>query len=423
MEQALVYVDEIASLFIVIALRLENGPPPEILEQALAMLQRRHPLLRVQIAQDKGRYWFKEPANVPPIPLRTEERHDDGQWESVTEDEINRKMDPFTAPLMHARYLHSAGPDARSEVVLTCHHTMIDAASGVRLCQELLALCGTMCEGGAVEEPEPLPLLPPAEKLYPPAFQGIGRVWRTASFVLRQMGDEMAYRRRLGTSRRPPVHPAVHTRFLPVQLDQTTTAKFIRRTRREGVTPNSGLAAAEQLAVNRLLYEGQTVPVRAIAFANLRPHLKPPVSPENLGAYFAMLQYPLLMGSQRELWELAREINQKIYRLTKRGDKFVTPLLTKALFQMMGSQSEFRMGAAGMSYTSIAALKQTYGPIQLVGLHGLFPNNNVGPEYGIFARLLFDRLWLDIFFMEEDMDRATAQAVADEMCRLIGEGK
>jgi hypothetical protein len=55
----------------------------------------------------------------------------------------------------------------------------------------------------------------------------------------------------------------------------------------------------------------------------------------------------------------------------------------------------------------------------LVGLHGLFPNNNLGPEYGIFARLLFDRLWLDVFFVEEDMDRHTAQTITDEICRMI----
>jgi hypothetical protein len=421
MERALVYVDEMASLFIVVALRLIDGPPPEILERALAVLQRRHPLLRVQIVHDKGQYWFQEPADVPPIPLRIEERHDDRQWEIVTEGEINRKMDPFTAPLMHARYLYSAGPDARSEVVLTCHHTIIDAACGVRLCQDLLALCGEMCADRLIQEPEPLPLMPPAEMLYPPAFRGIGRVWRTARFVLRQMGDEVVYRRRLGTARRPPVHTAVHTRFLPVQLDQEATTRFIRRARREGVTLNSGLAAAEQMAVNRLLYGSRTMPVRGIAFADLRPHLKPPVSPENLGAYFAMLQYTLLMGSQRELWELAREIHQEIYRLTKRGDKFVTPLLTKALFQMMARQDQFRMGAAGVSYTSVAGFQQSYDSIRLVGLHGLFPNNNLGPEYGIFARLLFGRLWLDIFFMEEDMDRTTAQAVADEICRLVGE--
>ena len=66
-------------------------------------------------------------------------------------------------------------------------------------------------------------------------------------------------------------------------------------------------------------------------------------------------------------------------------------------------------------------LEQSYGPIRVVGLHGFIPNNNLGPEYGFFARLLFDRLWLDVFYLEEDMDRHTAQAITDEVCHLVGD--
>jgi hypothetical protein len=421
MEQGILFVDELASLFIVVVLRLVDGPPPEALQQALAILQKQHPLLRVQIVKEKGRIYFETPANVPPVPLEIGERHDDQLWQVVAEEEINRKLDPSTAPLMHVRYLYSAGQDASSEIVFTCHHTIMDAASGISFCHELLLLCGALCTGQPIEGYDPLPLMPPAEALYPPAFQGARLLWRTATFMLRQMADEIGYRRRLGSSRRPPVHAAVHTRFLPVQLDPDTSAKFIRRARKERVTLNSGLVAAELLAVRKHLYQNRTMLMRAIAFADLRPHLKPPVSPENLGAYFAMLQYTVQINVRQDLWELARKVQQKIYCITKRGDKFVTPLLTKALFQMMSKQTGFRMGAAGVSYTTVAGLEQSYGPIRLVGLHGLFPNNNLGPEYGIFARLLFDQLWLDIFYMEEDMNRQTAQTIADEICRLIGD--
>jgi hypothetical protein len=421
MEQAIVFVDDLASLFIVVAVRMVNGPPPEVLQRALAILQKRHPLLQVQITSEKGRPCFQTPADVPPIPLQTSERQDDHQWQTVTEEEINLKMDSTAAPLMRGRYLYSAGQDAPSEIIFACHHTIVDAASGVSFCHELLSLCGTLCAGRPVEGVEPLSLMPPADKLYPPAFQGVGRLWRTASFVLRQIGAEISYRRRLGAGRRPPLHPAVHTRILPIQLPLDATEKFVRHARREGVTLNSALAAAELLAVGKHLYQSQTIPLRGVAFADLRPHLKPPVSPENLGAYFSMLQYTVLMSSQRTLWELAREIHQEIYRITKHGDKFITPLLTKALFQMMAKQNEFRTGAAGLSYASAAGLEQSYGPIRLAGLHGFIPNNFLGPEYSIFARLLFDQLWLDVFYMEEDMDRQTAQTIADEMCRLIGD--
>lgn len=421
MEQALVFVDDFSSLIIVVVVRLIHGPPPEVLQRALTILQGRHPLLRVQIGRKRGRFYFQTPSHVPPIPLQIGERQDDHQWQTDAETEINLKLDPNTAPLMRIRYLHSAGQDAPSEIVFSCHHTIMDAASGVSFCHELLSLCGTMCAGQPVEEPESLPLMPPAEALYPPAFQGASRLWRTATFTARQLRSEIAYRRQLGDSRRPPVHAAVHTRILPIQLSPDVTGRFVRRARREGITLNSGLAAAELLAVSKHLYEGQALPLRGVAFADLRPHLKPPVSPENLGAYFAMLQYTVPMDDGRGLWEVAREIHQEIYRLTKHGDKFVVPLLTKALFQMMTKQSEFRMGTAGLSYTNVASLEQRYGPIRLMGLHGFIPNNHLGPEYAIFARLLFEQLWLDIFYVEEDMDRRTAQTIADEIRRLIGD--
>jgi hypothetical protein len=420
MQQALVYIDEFSSLIIVVVLRLVNGPPPEVLQQALAMLQRRHPLLRVQIERKRNRLCFHTPNHIPPIPLQVSQRQDGHQWQTDTETEINLKLDSATAPLMRVRYLYSVGQDAPSEIIFACHHVIMDAAAGVSFCHELLSLCGMMCAGQPGEDRESLPFVPPAETLYPPAFQGVSRLWRTASFVLRQIGDEISYRRQLGNGRRPVLHPAVHTRILPVQLPPDATKDFVTRARREGVTLNSALAAAELLAVGKHLYGGQAIPLRAIAFANLRPHLKPPVLPENLGAYFSMLQYTVLMSDRRALWELAREIHQKIYRMTKYGDKFITPLLTKGLFQVMAGQNEFRMGAAGLSYASVTGLEQSYGPIQLHGLHGFAPNNFLGPEYSIFARLLFDQLWLDVFYTEEDMDRHTAQVIAAEIRGLVG---
>ena len=421
MERALVYIDGLSSLFVVMALRLVNGPPPEILQQALAILQERHPLLQVQIVKEDGRHYFQTPEDVPPIPLQVSQRRDDQQWLAITEAELNGKIDPTVAPLMRVHYLHRAGQDTPSEAIFSFHHTIVDAASGVNFCRELLSLCGTLWEGQPIIGYGPLSPVPPAEALYPPAFQGTGRLLRTAAFLLRQMRDEISYRRQVGTGRRPPVHAAVHNRCFVVELPPDATARFSRRARQEGVTLNSGLAAAELLAVSKHLYQHQDIPLRAATWPNLRPHLKPPVSPENLGAYFSMLQYTVRIGDPQDLWGLARTVQQSIYRLNKRGDKFVTPLLTQALFQMMSKQSAYRTAAVGLSYADSVDLEQSYGPIRVVGLHGFIPNNNLGPEYGFFARLLFDRLWLDVFYLEEDMDRRTAQTITDEICRLVGD--
>jgi len=423
MERALVFVDDLSSLFIVVALRLVNGPPPEVLQRALAILQKRHPLLRVRIVKEGGRLYFETAADAPAIPLQVSRRQDDQQWRAVTEAELNGQIDAGSAPLMRVHYLHAGGQDAPGEVILSCHHTIMDAAAGANFCRELLSLCGTLWAGQPIEGYGPLAPVPPAERLYPAAFQGGRRLWRTATFLLRQMRDEMSYRRQAGAGRRPAVHAAVQTRCLFAQLPADATARFAGRARREGVTLNSGLAAAELLAVHKHLYQGQAIPLRAIAFSDLRPYLKPPVRPENLGSYFSMLQYTVPMGGQQDLWALARTVQQSIYRLNKRGDKFVTPLLTKTLFQMMSKQRAYRLAATGLSYTDAVDLEPSYGPIRVVGLHGFIPNNPLGPEYALFGRLLFDRLWLDVFYSPEDLDRPTAQAITDEICHLVGEDR
>jgi hypothetical protein len=79
MEQALVFVDDFSSLIIVVTVRLVNGPPPEVLQRTLAVLQKRHPLLRAQIGQESGQPCFQIPEQVPPIPLQVSERQDDHQ--------------------------------------------------------------------------------------------------------------------------------------------------------------------------------------------------------------------------------------------------------------------------------------------------------------------------------------------------------
>jgi hypothetical protein len=80
------------------------------------------------------------------------------------------------------------------------------------------------------------------------------------------------------------------------------------------VTLHSVFDAALLLAVARHRYPGASLPLRHLVFANLRPYLDPPLSDENLGAYFAMLRFATLMHPRRQLWELAAEINGDVPR-------------------------------------------------------------------------------------------------------------
>ena len=55
-ERALIIADKYAPFHSVSVLRLEGAPSPEIVRNALKVLQNHHPFLSARLLQEKGRY-------------------------------------------------------------------------------------------------------------------------------------------------------------------------------------------------------------------------------------------------------------------------------------------------------------------------------------------------------------------------------
>ncbi|MHC4621171.1 MAG: phthiocerol/phthiodiolone dimycocerosyl transferase family protein [Planctomycetota bacterium] len=418
-EYAWTVMDQFAPLTAVLVLRLGHAPSPKALRQALDILQRHQPLLQAYLVKRNGQYYFQQAQNASPIPLQITQRQSDDQWRDVAEDELNTNINTVTAPMARCTYIHTEGHDDRSEVVFACHHTIIDQASGVVFFQKLLSLCAAIDAGEQVDDYPRLSPLPPMENLYPPAFKGAGRVWRTASFMVRQMREEIRYRRGLGNRQQLHVDTPTRCRILTMQLSKQATTALVKRTRRKRVSLNSALNAAMLLAVSKHIYAGQNIPMRGLTFAGLRPYLKPPLSGENLGSYISMLQYTVQVSAGRDYWDLAAEICDQVYRSTKNGDKFIAALVSKYLIQLLVRYKPARMGITALSYVGAINLERSYGPTQVLGLHGFISNNAISPEYAGFAKILFGELSWDLEYLESDMDYATAQVIANEIREIL----
>lgn len=413
LEHAFTLTNEAYPLVVVGVLRLIDAPSPDIVRRALVLLQDRHPLLRVSIDRQHGQYRFKEAAAVPAIPLRIMARQHDTQWQEIAEAELNRASEATAAPLVRGIYLYEPGRQGRSELIFAYHHAIMDGAAGVHFYHELLSMCAAMPATGA------LPPLPAAEDLFPPRYRGLGSLRHIVTFVLRQLGDEIIYRKQLGRGQATPINVTARCQILTLRLSPETTSALVKRTRHERITLNSALLAALLLATWRHRYAGQTIPLRALTFANLRPYLKPPVAAENLGCYISMLRYTSRLGPQRDFWSLAQELHDKIHRSTKRGDKFLAALLSKQLLQTIIRLKAFRLGAVALSYLGVAELERAYGQTLVIDLHGFISNNVLGPEYTAFAKILFGQLSWDILTLDTDMDRATAQTIAAEVREIL----
>ena len=420
-ETALTLSDAFAPLNVVAVLRLAKGPTPDALRRALDALQERHPLLRVRIGTSDGRYHY-ERRRVPAIPLRPAERFGGDTWVREAEAELAGRLDAATGPLVRCAYLDATDGDGGGcEILLTFHHAIMDASSAVSLCRELLAAAAgseDLSQGFG-----PRVLLNAAEDYFPPAYQGWRRRLRVGRFLLRLLRAEATDRWQARGRWHAPPAAAARCRILSFQLDEAETAALAKRSRRKRVTLHSVFDAATLLVVARHLYPGESLPLRHLVFANLRPYLRPPIAEEDLGSYFAMLRFTTAMRPQRELWELAGEINGQVHAASKRGEKFPFSLTSAAAMRGLLSLGNQRMAATAISYTGAAKLDPD-GPFPVRGLHAFVSNFSLGPEYTAQVRLFAGRLWWDILYLDSDLEEATARRLAGEIHTvLVAEGE
>lgn len=430
-ETAAVLSHEYAPFSVVAVLELEPGPSRGALEQALSILQRLHPLLGVRIVPEDRHYVF-ESDGTPPISLQLENRTSADQWQEVAERELNSRLDTEAGPLLRCTYLEPSSGGGPGELVLTFHHAVMDGASCTHLLGQLVGLLN-----GGVTASEPAPTeapaseaLPPAEKLFSPAFRGIRGGLKLAGFVARQLGDEMSYRLRRRGCRRAAVVEATRCRPLSVRLSRDATSALVRSSRRRRVTLNGALNAATLLAVQRRLYDGRALPMRYMTFADLRPYLDPPVSDRQLAGFISFLRYTVQLRFDTEFWELAGRLTGQLEAGMRRGDKFCSALMAERVMRASLGQRKERMAAVALSYGGAVRLDAGVeggvdsGPdaerVRVRAMHAFVSNFGVGPEYTAQARLFGGELLLDIVYLESDMDNALAQIIADDVLETLG---
>ncbi len=413
---------------VVVVVRLGGGLAPERLRRALDHLQRLHPLLGVRIVERDGRFRY-EPERTPAVPLRALPRAGDETWREVAEEELNRPLEAERGPLLRCACLSGpkgAGADQPSEIVLTFHHAVLDGASASSLVRQLLELSAPTPAGGEGATPGPYPALPAVETLFPPSYRGLRGRLRLASFLARQVADEIAFRRHSRGARKArsaaataPEPGKTRCRILPVGLSAEETSALVRATRRERVTLNAALAAAFLLAACRNLRAGEPCALRYMTFADLRPYLRPPVAEDGLGSYLAMVRYTAEVIADDDFWELARDVSGQVAAGFRRGDKLCSALLAESAIRHLLASGTERMATTAVSYSGPVALPEPAGVPPVRGLHAFVSNFDLGPEYTALARIFAGELRLDILYLESDMDLAFATTMADDILETL----
>jgi len=416
-ERALVISDQHAPFHMVCVLRLEGTPSPKILKQALRSLQNHHPFLKVHLLKEKGRYYFETLQN-PGIPFHVLPRWNDEHWAPVAEVELGTRMDVTSDPLFRCTYLFNAN-QKNTEIILTFFHPILDAASAGQLMHELLTTCTALMNEKTVTVFE-LPPNPPVESRFPSAYRGLRLSLQTLRYVVQQISDEISYRVRTRNKRIPPLLAGTtRGHFLSIQLPENLVDSLSRRARLENVTFNTLLNTAMLIAVNRHLYAGKYVPMRTFSFVDLRPYVEPPLPNENLACYISMLRFTVSVEGGIDFWHLAHQLQLKIYRSLKSGDKFVAATMSESLLKMVTRLKSFRMGSTALNYNGVSQIQPNYGAIKVRDIHGYVSAYDLGPELSGQAQLFNDKLIWDFVYLDADMSRDEAKAIVEEIKSIL----
>lgn len=411
-EQALWITDQFGPFNVVGVLRLKHAPSLDVLRAALDQLQKRHRLLRTRIGVVNGQPIF-EPSNLP-IPIHVVDCAVPDDWLKVAAAELNTRIDSAAGPLLRLSVLQHDDV-AHTNWVLTFHHTIVDASSGMRLFDELLRQC--VDPQTAETRDDPLPAA--AVDSFPERYQGLRFTAAAAPFMLRQMGDEMRFRWQARGEHAAAIAPSARVCILPIQLDTSLTNLIVRASRKHRITINSLLTAALMLAAKHKLFGSGDASIRHVTFADLRRYLDPPLADDTLGCAIAMARFTTRVKSGMDVLTLARIVHDEILASNRRGEKFITHVFSVPLLRMLTSLKAFRMGHTALSYVGVAQLQPSYGSTVIEGLHAFVSNIPLGPEYAALARLFAGQLWIDITYLDADMSREQASEIAAEMRMIL----
>jgi hypothetical protein len=417
LERSFVIADQHAPFHLVSVVHLENAPAPNILKQALKILQNRHSILRTHLLREGETCYFESLAQADLL-FHVLPRWNSEHWLPITEAELANRIDVSAGPLFRCIYLYDATKE-QGDVILSFFHAIADAASVSQFVHGLLGTCALLVDQKTIALYE-LPPAPPVESRFPAAFRGPGLALNTLGYALKQLVDEFMYRRHTNGKRIPPLHKnPTRGRILSLQLPEDLLEAFAQRARQQGITLNSALNAALMLAVNRHLYAGQRVPLRTFSFASLRPYVQPPLRDEELACFLSMLRYTVVVEGGMDLWALARDLHTKIDSSFKSGEKFAAARMAEQLMKMVTRLKSFRMSATALNYNGVVPVLDYYGQIKVTGLHGFVSVYDLGPEFSAQAQIFENRLFLDFTYLEADMNGEEAKAIVEEIKNIL----
>lgn len=399
--------------------RIQGNLQETVLRQSLDILQYRHPALNSHIINSENSYYFQS-IDTGKLPLQIVNIGESQEWEAVVNAEMNQVIDS-SKYLLRVVLVKILNQRNINYLITTTHHAITDGLSSIKLHSEILTYCQRITEGKSIPVATTLAALPPIEKLLPSwtnSFKGkIGRIYLLLNIAFQKYWNQL---KTLRVEKYVPISQR-HCEIIHRQLNQESTQQFIQQCRQENTTVQSALCAALMLTVSKQLTKSHedNIRVSCLSYLDLRRHLQPEISQENMTVLAASLMGFYRITNNICFWELARKVKQTLNKKINQGEIFQMILIAKQLIDFSLLFPNQVSATVSISNVGKINIPHSYGQLELeeisfVGSHALYAGMFI-----VHAATFQEKMTLNFVFSQPSLHRETMEKIVDNCINYI----
>ncbi|MEG4516078.1 condensation domain-containing protein [Microcoleus sp. AT9b-C3] len=416
---------EVGGGLIVNVVYLEGILTAELVEQALKLVQQRHPMLQVYIVESEDGLYFQS-TGITEIPVQVIYKQDENEAIKIAEKELHTKFTPGKNPLCRLTLLYSHQHQNSCEMIITFHHGIVDGISCMRFIDDLLFYYQQINEGENIFQVEPLEFIPPIETI--------------VSYNIPSQNPRENHQLVNEQPSLPPQLIIEHqasanerfTRMLPRMLSQEKTKILIDKCKQEKTTVHGAMCAAMLCAAGKLLSIDTQVNFSYGLPVNLRKYCEPEITDQNLGCFISVLGFNQLVEPNTSFWDLARECKSQIHDSLISG-VHITKLqqgklrnsdsysLKQFVIHYMFSKEDTmgRNNFFSISNTGKFKFRYQAGKLKIKELYFAFPQHISGDCFWLGVLTLNEQLFCNFIYVQPVISERTAQLFADDVMTVI----
>ncbi len=420
LEQAMEILNSRAKTWNIVTIsRIKGYICEETLTQALDVIQCHHPRLNSQIIPSKNSLSFQNQGTAK-IALRVVRQSNNEQWQEVVYDEMNKEIDSSKG-LLRVVLVHLVGDEHITYLITTIHHAIADGLSSIQLHSEILTCCQKILSGEPINLVNSLTPLPPIEELMPEWTKGFRGKINSTIFLLQVALRHIWNRpKTLGFEKYVSIAKR-RCNIIHRQLDQDLTQKFVNHCRQQNTTVHSALCAVLMFTIGRKIIKGnrKNIRVNCLSYFDLRRHLEPEIKDDQMAVLASSIMGFHTIEKNTSLWELAREVKQKLEISKKSGDLFKMILIARHLIDFCFIYPRQVAATVSVSNVGKVNIPKHYGEFELeeisfLGSHALYAG-----VFVIHASTFQGKMLLNFVFSQPSISQNTMENLVNNVMSYI----